>query len=328
MSALTEYFHKKYYSDMPIETVNDAIYGSEDTFNAAVNHVQQTHYSDVDPTVIAAKVGGRVPIKVTDPNDAGLRAFNDSNTIRNAANRVYSDYYLKKFQLGAPNANGDYGNPNRSQELLLDIQHLKREQDEADAATSSWHDTFGRYGGINAMPFSHDRHSENKGGHGGNFFEKGWDAAVEKNPKLREIQQRILPTNMSLEEEFQADLYKAPVQPYILDEKPNNIVKTKPVVKQQTVVKQPIVNKTIQTPALQKKTVNKPVDQIKTDTVKVKELTKDTEPTMVFQGRDFMDRTGLTPGNYSLKQVNEMLKIKGYPEVKDNRSMSYLTKLK
>jgi hypothetical protein len=327
MSALTEYFHKKYYSDMPIEAVNDAIYGSEDTFNAAVNHVQQTHYSDVDPTVIAAKVGGRVPIVVSDPNDPRLRAFNDSNTIRNAANRVYSDYYLKKFQLGAPNANGDYGNPNRSQELLLDIQHLKREQDEADAATSSWHDTFGRYGGINAMPFSHDRHSENKGGHGGNFFEKGWDAAAEKNPKLREIQQKILPTNMSLEEEFQADLYKKPVQPYVY-EKPNKVIVPTPEAKKNkpvTVQKKEVIVNIPNKKNIDSKEIISPVGLQKQDSTPT---TVNSEPTLLFQGRDFIDRTGLTPGNYSLKQVNEMLKIKGYPEVKDNRSMSYLTKLK
>ena len=61
MSALTEYFHKKYYPDLPIEAIHNAIYDNEDNFNAAVNHVQQTHYPDVQPQVIAAKVGWRIP---------------------------------------------------------------------------------------------------------------------------------------------------------------------------------------------------------------------------------------------------------------------------
>ena len=84
---------------MPLEAVQNAIYGSEDTFNAAVNHVQQTHYSDVDPTVIAAKVGGRVPIKVTDPNDPRLRAFNDSSNLYNNTQFVLNKFKENKYNL-------------------------------------------------------------------------------------------------------------------------------------------------------------------------------------------------------------------------------------
>jgi hypothetical protein len=54
MSKLAEYFHKKYYSDLPFEQVNSAIYGNQDRFNAAVNHVHQLHYSDLDPGIIAS----------------------------------------------------------------------------------------------------------------------------------------------------------------------------------------------------------------------------------------------------------------------------------
>jgi hypothetical protein len=177
------------------------------------------------------------------------------------------------------------------------------------------------------MPFSHDRHSENKGGHGGNFFEKGWDAAAEKNPKLREIQQKILPTNMSLEEEFQADLYKKPVQPYVY-EKPNKVIVPTPEAKKNkpvTVQKKEVIVNIPNKKNIDSKEIISPVGLQKQDSTPT---TVNSEPTLLFQGRDFIDRTGLTPGNYSLKQVNEMLKIKGYPEVKDNRSMSYLTKLK
>jgi len=85
MSDLTEYFHKKYYPDMPIEAVHNAIYSNKNIFNAAVNHVQQKHYPDVNPAIIANKFGGtapttftppRVPIKTTDLNDeAGNRGM-------------------------------------------------------------------------------------------------------------------------------------------------------------------------------------------------------------------------------------------------------------
>ena len=164
----------------------------------------------------------RKPIIVTDPNDPRLRAYNDSNEIRNASLNAYKKYYVKEFQFTAPNKNGDYGNPNRASDFNYNINRLNREQAKADAAIQSWHDTYGKFGGTNAMPFSHERHSESNGGRGGSIFEKEFDAAVNKNPNLKEIQKRILPTNSSLEKEFAADLYKKPVQPVIYQ---------KPVVK-------------------------------------------------------------------------------------------------
>lgn len=300
-------------------------------------------------TIPMFPTGGRIPIKVTDPNDPRLRAFNDSNTIRNAANKVYKDFYLLKYQLGKPNKNGDYGNPDRATDYILDTNKLTIEQAKADNAKESWKDTFDNKNirGTNAMPFSHERHDPSKGGKGGNFFEKGWDAAVSKNPKLKDIQKRILPTNMSLEEEFQADLYKKPVQPYVY-EKP--IVKLKPIVKPnnnplitynskqeldklradtknyrevktkdgyktlgfEKIIK-PVktVKPTIKEQPVIKQEVKQPVVKEQTFQPDIVNTATPQAKTKFYQGYDFMQQTGLKNGDYTEQQIQEAMKNKG-----------------
>jgi hypothetical protein len=53
---LTDYFHKKYYSDLPIEVVDAAINKDENTYNKAVEFIHKNHYSDIDPIVFKEKL--------------------------------------------------------------------------------------------------------------------------------------------------------------------------------------------------------------------------------------------------------------------------------
>lgn len=52
----TDYFHKKYYSDLPIEVVDAAINKDENTYNKAVDFLHKNHYSDIDPIAFKEKL--------------------------------------------------------------------------------------------------------------------------------------------------------------------------------------------------------------------------------------------------------------------------------
>jgi hypothetical protein len=89
---LTDYFHKNFYPDLSIEEVEAALNKDDDTYNKAVEFVQQNHYGDVSVDEIKTKVGGRQPIVVYNPNDSRLRAFNDSNALYNRTRRQIGNY--------------------------------------------------------------------------------------------------------------------------------------------------------------------------------------------------------------------------------------------
>lgn len=57
MSLLAEYFHKKFYSDLPFEDVNNAIHGNDDKFNMATDYVRGKHYSDMPIEDFESKKG-------------------------------------------------------------------------------------------------------------------------------------------------------------------------------------------------------------------------------------------------------------------------------
>tara|TARA_R110000868_G_scaffold36571_1_gene129745 strand:- start:6675 stop:7427 length:753 start_codon:yes stop_codon:yes gene_type:complete len=46
---LTDYFHKNFYSDLPIEDVHNAIHTNDESYNKAVDFIHKKHYSDLDP---------------------------------------------------------------------------------------------------------------------------------------------------------------------------------------------------------------------------------------------------------------------------------------
>jgi len=111
MSDLTEYFHKKYYPDMPIEAVHNAIYSNKNIFNAAVNHVQQKHYPDINPAIIANKFGGKNPnnkSKTTDIKSENKDEFNYEDKKNNYIPEKVNNWKEPNYVAGL-NSEGHYG---------------------------------------------------------------------------------------------------------------------------------------------------------------------------------------------------------------------------
>lgn len=108
MSALTEYFHKKYYPDLPIDVVHDSIHGSEDNFNAAVNYVQQKHYSDIPPekfenvkTDLKSFLGGVFGLNKMIPNSQNIQEISPRQLSTLPVNAEMSDLNLPGFKMPA-----------------------------------------------------------------------------------------------------------------------------------------------------------------------------------------------------------------------------------
>jgi hypothetical protein len=85
---LIEFFHKKYYPDLSAEQVA-AAFGKPEVAEAAYEYVQKKYYPDLPPEKVR-----RIPIIVNNPNDPRLKAYNDSNDLYNHSNN-YRNVLLK-----------------------------------------------------------------------------------------------------------------------------------------------------------------------------------------------------------------------------------------
>lgn len=85
MNKVIDYFHKTFYPDMKFEDVANAINSNEEVANNAMAYMYENHYPDLSPEEFMSNVKptGREPILVTNPNDPRLKAFNDSNYVYN-----------------------------------------------------------------------------------------------------------------------------------------------------------------------------------------------------------------------------------------------------
>jgi hypothetical protein len=104
--------------------------------------------------------------------------------------------------------------------------------------------------------------------------------------------------------------YKEPVQPYVY-KKPNNIVKTKPAYKLEK--KKPVV-----------KTPVKPVAKTVAKTVVKAEIKPTQKPVVkeektLYQGRNFMDSTGLRPNLYTKSEVANAARLIKEKKAKDKK---------
>lgn len=81
---LVDFFHKKYYPDLSVEQVA-AAFGNPKVVDAAYNHVQKKYYPDLPPEKVK-----RIPIIVNNPNDPRLKAYNDSLSLYNKSLKSYN----------------------------------------------------------------------------------------------------------------------------------------------------------------------------------------------------------------------------------------------
>jgi len=86
---LIEFFHKKYYPDLSAEQVA-AAFGKPEVAEAAYEYVQKKYYPDLPPEKVR-----RIPIIVNNPNDPRLKAYNDSLNLYNSG----EDYYNRLKQM-------------------------------------------------------------------------------------------------------------------------------------------------------------------------------------------------------------------------------------
>jgi hypothetical protein len=105
-------------------------------------------------------------------------------------------------------------------------------------------------------------------------------------------------------------IFKAPVQPYVY-KKPNNIIKTKPAYKLEK--KKPVV-----------KTPVKPVAKNVAKTVVKAEIKPAQKPVVkeektLYQGRNFMDSTGLRPNLYTKSEVANAARLIKEKKTKDKK---------
>lgn len=179
--------------------------------------------------------GGRVPIKVTDPNDPRLRAYNDSNTLYGVTSLA------KKFLATKP-----------TMEQWIDYAN-----NENVDVTKAW----------NRLKKVNNKYPE----------------PLKKEPVF------LNSTTTGKKEEGALNYYKKPVQPYVYE-------KAKPVIKQN--IPQSIANQT---------------SDFQPDMVQTNN-TPNYDKTKLYQGYDFMQQTGLRPGDYTETQVQEAMKNKRLPK--------------
>jgi hypothetical protein len=98
---LIEFFHKKYYPDLSAEQVA-AAFGKPEVVEAAYNHVQKKYYPDLPPEKVR-----RIPIIVNNPNDPRLKAYNDSNYLYKRGEADKSSYLNLVNTLGLSKENMD-----------------------------------------------------------------------------------------------------------------------------------------------------------------------------------------------------------------------------
>jgi hypothetical protein len=212
--------------------------------------------------------GGKVPIKVTDPNDPRLRAYNDSNVLYNQGVNLKN---------------------------LIENSNLYNKIPEHEKLIMKNNNSF------STQPFG-----KITGNGIGKFIDNsGKKITLKSNKKIQPIDNLIYTRNESdyktrkeARESFDnnefidkniswighgVQLYKKPVQPYIYE-------KSKPVIEQNK--QQPIV----QEQQFQPDIVNTVTPQDKTK---------------LYQGYDFMQETGLRPGDYTESQIQDAMKAKG-----------------
>jgi hypothetical protein len=122
---------------------------------------------------------------------------------------------------------------------------------------------------------------------------KAWNRLKKVNNKYPEPLKKepvfLNSTTTGKKEEGALNYYKKPVQPYVYE-------KAKPVIKQNT--PQSIANQT---------------SDFQPDMVQTNN-TPNYDKTKLYQGYDFMQQTGLRPGDYTESQVQEAMKNKGLPK--------------
>jgi hypothetical protein len=210
--------------------------------------------------------GGKVPIKVTDPNDPRLRAYNDSNNLYNIGLNL--ELKTKKWwETGADQKVID----SKKEEILTLDEITKRIANEKKTINSknNFKGTNSNIKPISGKVIHYDIPTEETA------RDKQGNVKKDKNGKI--IHNEVLKSVNNY-----LPIYQKPIQPYELV-KPTVIpqVKTKPIYQEQQ---------------FQPDTVNTVVPQTKTK---------------LYQGYDFIQQTGLRPGDYTETQVQEAMKTKG-----------------
>jgi hypothetical protein len=202
----------------------------------------------------------REPIKVSDPNDKRLRAYNDSNDLYKSNVKPPADYVKKPFvnKVSAVESKGNVTTGYSGKAIEGKIKPIAQHESKS----------LGKYK---------------------EQVKKWADSGAKGKPPVLEGDKKYS-VNGSKEKQGGSPIYfeyKKPVQPYVLD-------KSKPVAK---MVLKPIA-KTVAKPA--PKPIAKPVEK---PTAKPTPVVK--EDKKMYQGRAFMDSTGLRPGNYTPTQIKE-----------------------
>ena len=203
----------------------------------------------------AAPKNERQAIKVTDPNDKRLKAYNDSNALYKTNVKLPADYARKPFvnKVNAKENKKDNISTGYSEKAVKGnikpiAQYESKELDRYKSEVKKWADS-GARGKAPEPPKGNKKYSVN-------------------NSK-----EKYGASDVYLE-------YKKPVQPYVLEKK-----KPTPKPKPTPTAKPPVATKVESSPKQPQKTVAK-------------------EDKKFYQGRPFMDSTGLRPSNYTKSEVN------------------------
>jgi hypothetical protein len=259
--------------------------------------------------------GGKVPIKVTDPNDPRLRAYNDSNALYNFSNQERVNNIIKQgFAYDTKNnkiKNNIFSEKDKAEyQKTSGVNSKKGLQKIVQSGNNGTRDN-GYNGEMDTKAQYELMHGKIAPVASANTYDKQWrkkkylyedelgntlggselfkdEKGFRKNPNYG----NPLPKDKAgkvIRNFFEIPIYKKPVQPYIYE-------KSKPIIEQN--VLQPVVN---QEPDFQPDMVqlnNNP----------------NYDKTKLYQGYDFMQQTGLRPGDYTETQVQEAMKNKGLPK--------------
>lgn len=129
MDRLIDYFHRNYYPDMNVEDVASAMTDPA-IQESALSHIQQMHYPNLSIEEVAANVKPpvkRQPIIVTNPNDPRLRAYNDSNALYKA-NPIINESALRVYN-AEKNASLNFDNTGTNPATRFFINEFAKEND-------------------------------------------------------------------------------------------------------------------------------------------------------------------------------------------------------
>jgi hypothetical protein len=216
--------------------------------------------------------GGRTPIKVTDPNDPRLRAYNDSNTLYNNTKFVLNKFKENKYNLEEVNKDKEslLISENRNKAIINDLDKYKKIE---IATTSGLGKIKKEFTPVKKNQFYKKLNDDNYllGENSPSIFNTTIPLQ-QHNKKIKE--DAVYKLSNQYRDKVRFNGYSTqPVQPYVL-EKPSNVVA--PTV-------QPVAQ-----PAIVKPTY--------------------TSPKQFYQGREFMDSTQLRPGFYHPEQITERMK--------------------